>query len=106
MLQNVFIAMLLIGILYQVLTIKWESWPLAILSSIWFLKLMVDSYNIQVVYTFQPFVNGSTIVPGEIGVYSVADGGLSAILLVFVFINIVLAIVYWSTTAFKNPFKN
>jgi len=102
MLDIIFVAMLFIGIIFQILTIYWESWPLAVLTIVWFLKLMLDAYNIQTFYVFQPVVNGSTLVEGSYGYSSVGDAGLSTIFLVFVLINLVLAIVYRANITFKT----
>jgi len=105
MLENIFIAMLFIGVIFQVLAIKWESYPLAILSVIWFLKLMLDSLDVEKFYVYQPVVNGSTYVNGQIGTHHMSDFGLSAILLVFVMINTILSFVYWQQNQIKNKGK-
>jgi len=104
MLDIVFVTMLIAGVVFQILTIYWESWPLAILTAIWFLKLMIDSYNIQTLYVYQPVYNvtSNSVVEGSYGYAQLSDAGLSAILLVFVFVNIVLAIAFRAQYTFKG----
>jgi len=104
MLDIVFVAMLMAGVIFQILTIYWESWPLAILTAIWFLKLMVDSYSIQTLYVYQPVYNvtSNSVVDGSYGYAQLSDAGLSAILLVFVLVNIILAIAFRAQYTFRG----
>ena len=106
MFENIFVAMLIIGVILQILSIYWESWPFNILSIIWFLKLSLDSLNIQHLVVYQPFMlDNTTYVNGTYELISHGDIGLSTLLLVFVFINIPLAIYYYSGRSIMNKYR-
>jgi len=95
MLEGIFITMLVLGVLFQVLTIYWQSSVFAMLSIVWFLKLMVDSFNIQSLIVYQPYCCNNTSINGTYQYIGTQDLGLNAIFLIFVFINVALAIYYY-----------
>ena len=106
MFENIFVTMLVIGIILQVMAIHWESWPFNILCIIWFLKLAVDSLNVQHLIVYQPFMlDNTTYINGSYELSTHADFGLSGILLVFAFINIPLAIYYFSGRSLMQRYR-
>ena len=106
MFENIFIAMLVIGIVLQLVAIYWEAWPLNILCIIWFLKLTGDVLNIQHLVVYQPFaLNNTTYINGSYELVQHGDLGMSAILLVFVFLNLPLAIFYFSGRSIMEKYR-
>ena len=105
MILSIFITMLIIGIIFFILAIYWEAWPLNILDIIWFLILTATTLNIEIPYTLQPAINDTTLINGSMYLYSTQEWGLSALLLVFVFINIPLAIYYFSGKTLMEKYR-
>ena len=106
MFENIFIVMLIIGIVMQILAIYWESWPFNVLCIMWFLKLTLDSLNIQHLIVYQPFMlDNVTYVNGTYELISHGDYGLSSLLGLFIFINIPLAIYYFSGRSLMERYK-
>lgn len=92
MIIDIFNVMLVVGIVFFILSIWWEKWFLNIFCIIWFLILMGSSLNIEIPYTLQPVLNDTTFINGSLYMHSETELGLNALLLVFIFINIPLAI--------------
>ena len=101
MMELIFCIMIAIGVLFQVLAIHWESWVFSILCIVWFLKLAVDSLNLQYIIVYQPVSVNNTLVNGSYNVIKYSDFGLNAIFLIFVFLNLGLAITYLSQSTFR-----
>jgi len=105
MIETIFATMLIIGIVFQLASIYWESWILSILCIIWFLKLMLDALNIEQLVVYQPVVVNNTLVNGSYTFSSHSDFGLNTIFLLFVFMNVVLAIYFRSGSTFTRKYK-
>ena len=105
MIDILFAVMIIIGVVFQLASIHWESWILSILTTVWFVKLMADSLNIQQLIVYQPIVVNNTVVNGSYSLTSFSDYGLNAIFLLFILINIVLAIYYKTTSTVKSKYK-
>ena len=105
MIEIIFAVMLIIGIIFQLVSVYWESWIFSILTVIWFIKLMADSLNIQELIVYQPIEVNNTIINGSYTYATNTDYGLSSILLIFVLINIVLAIYFRAGQTFKQRYK-
>ena len=100
-----FAVMLLIGIFFQVISIYWESYIFCILTAIWFMKLIADAFNLQYLIVYQPVEVGGVLENGSYEFIGFQDYGLQAILFVFVFINIVLAIYYKSQSSLRGRMR-
>lgn len=92
MILDIYTTMLVIGVVFFILSIYLEKWFLNIFCIIWFLILVVSSLNIEIPYVIQPVMNETTFINGSIYIHNTQEWGLNALLLVFVFINIPLAI--------------
>lgn len=105
MIDIIFAVMLVIGVVFQLVSVYWESWIFSILTIIWFIKLMADALNIQELVIYQPVVVNNTVVNGSYSYATNSDFGLSSILLIFVLINLILAIYFRSGQTFKRRYK-
>lgn len=91
MIESIYLALFIIGVLLTLYSIKIESKVYCILGVIIWLILLVESLNIQTFYIAYTF-NG-TDYNSTIAYMQKSEWGLSAFCLAFIFINIIYALV-------------
>jgi len=90
--ENIYILVFVCSFILFLLSIKWESYPIAIFSAILFLIQTANSLAIE---TFISPVFNNTSGNIEYGTHISSYYGLSAICLGFMFCSLILAFYYW-----------